>query len=60
MGTVCNKYEIRNVYRVLDGRQDPYWTWESDHSKLQVVKYIGVFYFSIRMHFVMFKGKCSL
>lgn len=29
---------------------------------LQVVKYvyIAVFYFSIRMHFVMFKGKCSL
>ena len=62
MGTACNKYEIRNAYKVLVGRLKIHiGLVKLITANLQIVKYVeAIFYCSVRMHFVMFKGKFSL
>ena len=63
MGAACNKYEVRNAYRVLVGRLKMIRLGlvRLITATLQVVKYVeAIFYCSVRMYFVMFKGKCSL
>jgi len=62
MGTECNKYGIRNAYRALVGRlKNHTGLVKLITATLQVVKYVEtIFYFSVRIHFVLFKGKCSL
>ena len=62
MDATCIKYEIRNAYRVLVGRLKIHiGLVKLIAATLQVVKDVeAIFYCSLRMYFVMFKGKCSL